>query len=112
MFLRKNLWIASVLMLTITGIRPALANENVSQWQCKAIGENVGKTDPTYASDIMRWPDDRFRIVERGSDYYTGENPDDPQTVWLDIYAVPNGHGNTFIGYLKKENFECIPFQG
>ena len=112
MFLRKNLWIASVLILTITAFRPAFANETVSQWQCKAVGENVGKTDPTYASDIMRWSDDRFRTVERDSDYYTGDNPDHPQTVWLAVYAVPNGHGNTLIGYLKKENFVCAPYQG
>lgn len=98
---------------TIVGLLPIIApaQDVVQIWECKALGENVGKTEPNYTSEIMRWPDDRFRTIEQDADYYTSDNPEDADVSWLEVFATPGGHGNTLIGFLKKENFECKPYQ-
>ncbi len=87
------------------------AQDSVQLWECKALGEHVGKTEPNYSSDIARWPHGAFKTIERDADYYTSDRSDDPTVEWLEVFATPGGHGNTLIGFLKKENFECIPYQ-
>ena len=97
----------------LIGLMPivASAQDAFQIWECTALGENVGKTDPNYTSEIMRWPDDRFRTIEPEANYYTSDNPEDIDVSWLEVFATAGGHGNTLIGFLKKENFECKRYQ-
>ncbi|EDQ33076.2 hypothetical protein HPDFL43_16411 [Hoeflea phototrophica DFL-43] len=108
--MRNRVLILALMAATAAGeSTSAKASDEVQHWVCTAIGENIGKTEPGYMSDIMRWPDDRFRTIEPGAEYYTSDNPDEAD--WLEVYAVPNGHGSTLIGFLQPQNFNCSIYQ-
>lgn len=93
------------------GLGPALnaARADDQSYACTALKQDAGREEADMASPLYWWDDGRLRMVEKDQEaYYFGPAPSDDGVTWLDIYAVPNGHGNTFLGYYLKSHFNCV----
>lgn len=77
-------------------------------YACTALQEDAGREDGKMSAPLLRWSDGRLRRVEHGQVvYHNGLHPKKFKSKWIDLYAVPRGHGNTFLGSYLKTNFKC-----
>lgn len=94
-------------MVAVNMLPTAVRAEGIS-YVCTALKQDAGRTDPEMTAPLYWWQDGRLRMVEKDQEvYYYDETPASDAVEWLDIYAVPNGHGNTFLGYYLKQHFNC-----
>lgn len=105
---RSPLLVAALAAFFIAGSPSIIAADQ--SYVCTAQKQDAGREQPDMSSPLYWWDDGRLRMAEKDQEaYYHGPNPSGDGVTWLDIYAVPNGHGNTFLGYYLKGHFKCAP---
>lgn len=96
-----------VAVCAVIGTASAQAEDDL--YACTAIQEDAGREDAKMSAPLLRWSDGRLRKVEQGQvSYHNGLDPKKYKSKWIDLYAVPRGHGNTFLGSYLKTNFKCV----
>lgn len=94
------------IVVLIVGIPGVQAEDDL--YACTAVQEDAGREDGKMSAPLLRWSDGRLRRVEQGQVvYHNGLHPKKFKSKWIDLYAVPRGHGNTFLGSYLKRNFTC-----
>lgn len=103
---RKHLMGICTAVCLVSGGAAVKAEDDL--YACTARVEDAGREDMKITAPLLRWSDGRLRRVERGQvTYYNGLHPGAFKSKWIDLYAVPRGHGSTFLGSYLKDNFDC-----
>jgi len=101
-------WMRVIILSAGLGFVSLAAHAGNSSYVCTALKQDAGREDADMSSALYWWDDGRLRMVEIDQQaYYHGADPAGRDVKWLDIYAVPNGHGSTFLGYYLKQHFKC-----
>lgn len=94
-------------------LRPIAAIDDAQMYECVAMKKLMGREEGSMSSSKSKWPDGRMREVEKGDPGYAGfVAKDKPIPEWIELYGALNGHGNSFLGFYKSENFKCSKVLG
>lgn len=103
-------WMRGLVLCGAVGLFSLTAQGADKNYACTALKQDAGREQQDMSSPLYWWPDDRLRMVDKGQvGYYYGPDPASGSVTWIDIYAVPNGHGNTLLGSYLSAHFKCVP---
>jgi len=103
----RRIYGIAIIFICVFGGLPAQAQET---FECIAKVQDVGRETDDQCAALRRSQDDgKLVIVDVDGRYYTGTDPNQSGSEWVELYGVPHGHGNTFLGFFKKANFACSP---
>ena len=101
-------WMRVFISIAALGVVALSARADDHSYVCTALKQDAGREEADMTASLYWWDDGRLRLVEKDQEaYYHGPDPVESTVTWLDIYAVPNGHGSTFLGYYLKQHFRC-----
>lgn len=102
--------IATLVLVAV--IAPAAARDEIQMFECIAQNRLVGREQARMDSPPARWPDGRPREMDKGDAGYTGLGKGEPAPEWIDLFATPRGHGNTYLGFYLARDFKCTGVEG
>ena len=104
----RNYQVVLVALVSACLVSATAVSAGDDTYVCTALKEDAGREDPNMGAPLVWWEDGRLRKVEKGQEvYHTGLSPKEMKSDWLDLYAVPRGHGSTFLGSYLKAHFNC-----
>ncbi|MFK8033594.1 MAG: hypothetical protein AB8B94_05550 [Hyphomicrobiales bacterium] len=83
------------------------ASADPSQYECKALNQDVGREEADMAAPLLRRVDGSLQLAEVGDVYYTTFDTLTDKLDWLELYGAQAQRGNSFIGYFQFQNFSC-----
>jgi hypothetical protein len=78
--------------------------EELQTYRCTATRQSVGYESEDESGPVHQW-NGKDCVLENGTVAYTSLLPGEDRG-WLRLFAVPNGHGSTYLGFHKGANFD------
>ncbi|WP_282045851.1 hypothetical protein [Roseibium album] len=74
-------------------------------FECTAKLQDVGRESASICSSLKRDLNNSLHLIDENEKAYLHEKPGEIRGAWVELYAVPGGHGATFLGFFLTENF-------
>jgi len=78
---------------------------------CTAQKQDAGREEASWESPLSWWDDSRLRILDKGEEAYTGDDPGLTNSGWIELFGAQSMRGNSMLGYYRKEHFICMAMQ-
>ncbi len=78
--------------------------ETLQSYRCTATSESFGHERPDASAPVYQWNGEDC-VLQVGAIAYTSLYPNEDRS-WLRLFAVPNGHGSTYLGFHKGVKFD------
>lgn len=96
----------------IFGIAATPSTEAAGQtFACTAQKQDAGREEASWEAPLSWWDDSRLRMIDKGSEAYTGDDPGLTDSGWIELFGAQSMRGNSMLGYYRKEHFICKMMQ-